>query len=219
MIQVANISKSYHDANREIQVFANLSFTIDVGQTVALMGQSGAGKSTLLHLLGGFDRVDAGDIDVNQCRISKMSDTELSVFRRKHLGMVFQQFNLIPSLNALDNITFTRRLNGMPAEDEHTRQLIAVLGLDDRLHHYPAQLSGGEQQRVAIARALASRPDLILADEPTGNLDEETAAGVMQQLMQAVTLDRSTLLLVTHSQATAAHLGAIWRLEKGRLIC
>ena len=219
MINAEQISKSYQDVSKEVSVFKELSFSIDAGQTIALMGQSGAGKSTLLHLLGGFDSVSSGKITIDGQSITDMNDTELSSFRRFHLGMVFQQFNLIPSLNAQDNITFVRRLNGMPAMDEFTNQLVDVLGLTDRLSHYPRQLSIGEQQRVAIARALASRPKFIMADEPTGNLDEDTAAHVMEQLLKAVDLDGVTLLLVTHSSTTANYLRTIWRLEKGRLLC
>jgi putative ABC transport system ATP-binding protein len=173
----------------------------------------------LLHLLGGFDTISSGEIIINNCNISTMNDAELGKFRRTQLGMIFQQYNLIPSLSALDNITFVRRLNGLPAMDEDTEQLIDVLRLRNRLSHYPAQLSGGEQQRVAIARALAAKPSLILADEPTGNLDEETAAQVMTLLIKAVELNNVTLLLVTHSQTTAAYLQQTWRLEKGQLHC
>ena len=176
MIEVSNIRKQYRDAGKCIRVFDQLSFTLGRGQSAALMGQSGAGKSTLLHLLGGFDRVDAGSILINDNNIADYNDSALSRFRRKHLGMVFQQFNLIESLTALDNISFVRRLNGLTPLDAYTRQLITILDLGDRLGHLPSQLSGGEQQRVAIARALASRPSVLLADEPTGNLDEETAA-------------------------------------------
>ncbi|MCG8607087.1 ABC transporter ATP-binding protein [bacterium] len=219
MIKADQIRKSYQDVDKEVSVLEGLSFRIDRGQTVALMGQSGAGKSTLLHLLGGFDAVSSGRITVDGQCITDMNDAELSSFRRLHLGMVFQAFNLMPSLTAQDNITFVRRLNAMPALDEFTHQLIEVLGLADRLSHYPAQLSIGEQQRVAIARALASRPKFIMADEPTGNLDEESAAHVMELLMKAVELDGVTLLLVTHSQTTASYLKTIWRLEKGRLFC
>ncbi len=219
MIDAEKISKSYQDVDKEVSVFRELSFSIKPGQTIALMGQSGAGKSTLLHLLGGFDAVSSGKITVDSLCITDMNDAELSSFRRFKLGMVFQQFNLIPSLTAQDNITFVRRLNGLPALDEFSHQLIDVLGLSDRLSHYPKQLSIGEQQRVAIARALASRPKFIMADEPTGNLDEETASQVMELLMKAVELDDVTLLLVTHSQTTANYLQDIWRLEKGRLLC
>ena len=219
MIKVQNISKTYQDVDRQVTVFKDLSFSLSAGQTVALMGQSGSGKSTLLHLLGGFDNVNSGDIIVNDANITTMNDTQLSLFRRHQLGMIFQQYNIIPSLTALDNITFVRRLNGLPALDEDTEQLIDVLGLRDRLDHYPAQLSGGEQQRVATARALAAKPSLILADEPTGNLDEETAAHVMELLIKAVELNGVTLLLVTHSQTTANYLQSTWRLKKGVLHC
>jgi len=219
MIVVRSLCKSYRDADTRINTFDNISFNVDRGETIALMGQSGAGKSTLLHLLGGFDQVDSGNITIGDACISSMSDRALSAFRRRHLGMVFQQFNLIPSLSALDNISFVRRLNGMTPEDEYTQAIIDVLKLGPRLAHLPSQLSGGERQRVAIARALAARPDIILADEPTGNLDEHTAVSVMEQLMEVVRLHNSTLLLVTHSDRTASYLDKVWRLEQGQLLC
>lgn len=217
MIKVQQLSKTYQDVDRQVTVFDHLDFSLDAGQTVALMGQSGSGKSTLLHLLGGFDNASNGQIIINDHNITTMNDAQLSVFRRTELGMVFQQYNLIPSLTALDNITFVRRLNGLPAMDEATEQLIEVLGLRQRLSHYPAQLSGGEQQRVAIARALAAQPSLILADEPTGNLDEHTAADVMTLLVEAVKLHGVTLLLVTHSKTTADYLQHTWLLKQGKL--
>ncbi|MFT4925304.1 MAG: putative ABC transport system ATP-binding protein [Phenylobacterium sp.] len=217
MISASNISKTYQDVGKQVTVFDNLSFTINAGETIALMGQSGAGKSTLLHLLGGFDTVSSGEICIDNTPITRMNDSELSVFRRTRLGMIFQQYNLIPSLTALQNITFVRRLNGLPASDDFTQQLIKVLGLEQRLSHYPAQLSGGEQQRVAIARALAAKPSVLLADEPTGNLDEETAAQVMNLLLKAVELDHVTMVLVTHSQTTANYLQRVWQLKQGQL--
>lgn len=219
MIIAKGIYKQFFEANKKIVLFNNLSFTIHAGETFALMGQSGAGKSTLLHLLGGFDKPDSGHIEINSQSISRMSDTQLSRFRRQFLGMVFQQYNLIPSLTARDNISFVRRLNGFSAEDDYTRELIHVLQLQGRLDHYPSQLSGGEQQRVAIARALAAHPKLILADEPTGNLDEQTASQVMTMLMRATALQQSTLLLVTHSHTTASYLDKVWHLEQGELLC
>ena len=219
LIIVRGLCKHFLDASENITLFDKLDFEIAAGQTIALMGQSGAGKSTLLHLLGGFDRPESGTIEIDKQLISSMSDTRLSQFRRQHLGMVFQQYNLIPSLSARDNITFVRRLNRMPAMDDFTNELIRVLNLQDRLTHYPSQLSGGEQQRVAIARALASEPSFILADEPTGNLDEKTASNVMELLMESVALKKSTLLLVTHSSRTASYLETTWHLEKGQLSC
>lgn len=218
MISAKQLTKSYQDGHRQVEVFANLNFTINKGQTIALMGQSGSGKSTLLHLLGGFDKATSGEVLIDNQSITQMNDDQISQFRRKHLGMVFQQYNLIPSLTAKDNISFVRRLNGLPAYDEHCEQLIDVLGLTHRLDHYPAELSGGEQQRVAIARALAAKPKVILADEPTGNLDESTAAKVMELLIKAVQLDNVTLLLVTHSQTTASYLDQTWQLSQSNLI-
>jgi len=219
MVVVENVSKQFYDAGNKIQVLNNLSFKLTQGSSVALMGQSGAGKSTLLHVLGGFEAVDAGSIAIDGQELTAMEDNELSQFRRLHLGMVFQQFNLIESLNVIDNITFVRRLNRLPAIDDETSQLIKVLRLEQRLRHFPYQLSGGEQQRVAIARALAAKPSLLLADEPTGSLDEKTADIVMAQLVEVVELQQTTLLLVTHSAETAAYLQQCWRLEKGALHC
>lgn len=219
MIVANKISKSFTDAETEICIFDQLSFTVDTGEAIALMGQSGAGKSTLLHLIGGFDALDNGYIQIDGQNISKMKDAQASKFRLQQIGMIFQQYNLIPSLTALDNITFGRRLKGLPAQDEFTRQLVSVLKLNSRLSHYPAQLSGGEQQRVAIARALAACPTVILADEPTGNLDEDTADQVMTQLMESVALRSTTLLLVTHSHSTASYLQKTWRLEHGNIQC
>lgn len=219
MIQCKGLTKTYQDIDRELCVFDNLSFTIESGQTVALMGQSGCGKSTLLHLLGGFDQACSGEIRIGDKCLNTMNDSQLSQFRRLHLGMIFQQYNLIPCLSAKDNITFVRRLNGAQSSDDYIEQLIDVLGLRERLNHLPAQLSGGEQQRVAIARALAAHPSVILADEPTGNLDEQTALEVMDLLVKAVEINNVTLLLVTHSQTTASYLQQTWQLEKGVLHC
>lgn len=219
MIVARALQKRFTDGQQDIVILKDLDFCLEAGASVALMGESGAGKTTLLHMLGGFIPADAGTIHINDHCITTMSDSAMSRFRRRNLGMVFQQFNLIESLNALDNITFTRRLLGLPAENDTLRSLIALLRLDQRLSHLPSQLSGGERQRVAIARALACEPGVVFADEPTGNLDETTANTVMQQLMDAVTLTGATLLLVTHSQRTAAYLQKIWRLEKGHLHC
>ena len=219
MIKASKLRKSYVDGSRQITVIDGLDLTIEAGQTVALMGQSGSGKSTLLHLLGGFDSTDEGQIVIGDTDITDLDDAALSTFRRRQLGMIFQQYNLIPSLTAKDNLTFVRRLNGLPAMDTDTERLIEVLGLADRLDHFPAQLSGGEQQRVAIGRALAAKPSVILADEPTGNLDEQTAKRVMDLLVEAVALNQVTMLMVTHSPTTAEHLQQVWHLENGALRC
>jgi putative ABC transport system ATP-binding protein len=219
LLKVTGLSKQFIDIDKKIAVLQDIDLSIEAGQSIALTGQSGSGKSTLLHLLGGFERADSGSIRFFDSELTTMSDRQLCCFRRRHLGMIFQQFNLIPSLNALDNITFVRRLNGLPAEDSYTRQLISLLELQARLKHYPQQLSGGEQQRVAIARAMASRPAFLMADEPTGSLDEQTADQVMKQLMQAVAEFNTSLLLVTHSAKTAGYLHYQWQLAQGKLRC
>ncbi len=218
MINIQALNKSYLDGSRQLKILDNLDLTLAAGESVALMGQSGAGKSTLLHLIGGFLRPDSGAVAVSGTSIGELSDHQLAVFRRRHLGVVFQQYNLIRSLTVLDNITFSRRLNGYPPLDEDTRQMIGVLGLEHLLRRLPAELSGGEQQRVAIARALAVKPSVLLADEPTGNLDEDTATAVMEQFMDVVAISGATLLLVTHSRLTAGYFSRIERLSHGRLV-
>lgn len=219
LVAATKLCKNFQDADTTVSVLEQLSFNIYKGERIALMGQSGAGKSTLLHVLGGFESIDSGEIRVGTELISDLNDKQLSRFRREQLGMVFQQYNLISSLNVYDNITFTRRLKGMPASDDSVDELINILGIQHRLKHRPEQLSGGEQQRVAIARALAAKPKLLLADEPTGNLDEETAEQVMTMLIKAAAIDNITLLLVTHSHRTAAYLDKTWIFERGSIVC
>ena len=203
MIRVENVSKSYQDVGQKITVLNNISFTLEAGKSVALMGQSGSGKSTLLHLLGGFDRPDCGKIFVNDKDIVHFTDVQASRLRREDLAMVFQQFNLIPSINAFDNICFVAKLAGRLPDKDVLDPLIDTMGLSSRLNHMPHQLSGGEQQRVAIARALAFQPKIILADEPTGNLDEATATIVLSQLLAATSQSNTSLLVVTHSGLVA----------------
>ncbi|WP_426141618.1 ABC transporter ATP-binding protein [Pseudomonas sp. DWP3-1-2] len=216
MLEVKNVFKSYPTAQGPLGVLRGVDLRLDDGGSLALMGESGSGKSTLLHLVAGLDQADSGLIDIGGQRLDRMSEAQLANWRRTEIGLVFQQFNLIGSLNVGDNLAFQARLAGRhdPAWQE---QLIERLGLGAVLQRYPEQLSGGQQQRVAIGRALASRPGLLLADEPTGNLDEATSDEVLQLLLELLHDSRTSLLMVTHSPRVAERLAHKVVLHQGRL--
>jgi putative ABC transport system ATP-binding protein len=199
-----------------LPVLQGVDLTLEPGGSLALMGESGSGKSTLLHLIAGLDKVDRGSIHSGEHRLEQMNEAQLADWRRTEIGLVFQQFNLIGSLRVEDNLAFQARL----AERHDPRwqaHLVQRLGLGDLLTRYPEQLSGGQQQRVALARALASRPKLLLADEPTGSLDEATSDEVLRLLLELLDDTPTTLLMVTHSPRVAARLAQRVVLSKGRL--
>jgi putative ABC transport system ATP-binding protein len=215
MLRVSAVSKSYPGAERP--ALDGVSLALERGRSLALTGESGSGKSTLLHLAAGLDTVDAGEIRVGETVISRASDAERSALRRAEIGLVFQQFNLIPSLDVAANLAFQARLGGRH-DPGWLAELTRRLGLAELLARYPEQLSGGQQQRVAIGRALAGRPGLILADEPTGNLDEATGDAVMALLLELVQASGAALLMVTHSPRLAAQLDAQAVLRGGRIV-
>jgi putative ABC transport system ATP-binding protein len=216
LLIVENLTKTYATADGPFPVLRSVSLTLEAGESLALTGESGSGKSTLLHLIGGLDRADAGRIVLDGQDIASLDDAGRAALRRGTVGVVFQQFNLIPSLKIADNIAFQARLAG-----RHDAAWCATLadrmGLTDHLRKYPEQLSGGQQQRVAIARTLAPRPKLVLADEPTGNLDETTAATVMELMLELVAETGAGLLMVTHSQVLAARLQRRLHLRAGQV--
>jgi putative ABC transport system ATP-binding protein len=216
LLIVENLTKTYATADGPFPVLRSVSLTLEAGESLALTGESGSGKSTLLHLIGGLDRADAGRIVLDGQDIASLDDAGRAALRRGTVGVVFQQFNLIPSLKIADNIAFQARLAG-----RHDAAWCATLadrmGLTDHLRKYPEQLSGGQQQRVAIARTLAPSPKLVLADEPTGNLDETTAATVMELMLELVAETGAGLLMVTHSQVLAARLQRRLHLRAGQV--
>ena len=216
LLIVDTLAKTYTTADGPFPVLRGVSLTLDAGESLALTGESGSGKSTLLHLIGGLDRADAGRIMLDGQDTASLDDAGRAALRRGTVGVVFQQFNLIPSLKIADNIAFQARLAG-----RHDAAWCATLadrmGLTDHLRKYPEQLSGGQQQRVAIARTLAPRPKLVLADEPTGNLDETTAATVMELMLELVAETGAGLLMVTHSQVLAARLQRRLHLRAGQV--
>ena len=214
LLSVTNVQKTYETADDPFTVLRGIDLSLKDGETLALTGESGSGKSTLLHLIGGLDVPDAGQIMIDGADIAALDDTGRAKMRRGVVGVVFQQFNLIPSLRVAENIAFQARLAGRHDPDWEAA-LADRLGLTDQLKKYPEQLSGGQQQRVAIARTLAPRPRLVLADEPTGNLDEATAATVMDILLALVAETEAGLLMVTHSETVAARLGRRLHLRAG----
>ncbi len=216
MLQVQGVFKSYATAQGPLAVLRGADLQLGQGESLALMGESGSGKSTLLHLVAGLDQVDKGSIEIAGQRLDQMNEAQLANWRRTEIGLVFQQFNLIGSLKVEDNLAFQARLAGR-YQPQWQAELVERLGLGTLLKRYPEQLSGGQQQRVAIGRALASRPGLLLADEPTGNLDENTSDEVLQLLLDLLADSPTSLLMVTHSPRVAARLDRQAVLHLGRL--
>jgi putative ABC transport system ATP-binding protein len=216
MLHVSGLTKSFRTAQGPVDVLRGIDLDLARGETLALTGESGSGKSTLLHLIGALDAADGGSIVFDGTDLSQLGDAERSALRRAKLGLVFQQFNLIPSLKVADNLAFQARLAGRH-DAAWQEDLIERLGLADLLERYPEQLSGGQQQRVAIGRTLAGRPDLILADEPTGNLDEATGDAVIRLCLDLVSASGSAFLMVTHSPRLAALCDRRLHLEAGRV--
>lgn len=214
LLRATNVQKTFQTADGDFDVLRGVDLSLEGGETLALTGESGSGKSTLLHLIGGLDVPNAGQILIDGTDIAALDDKGRAQLRRGIVGVVFQQFNLIPSLKVRDNIAFQARLAGQ-FDPDWTADLTARLGLTEQLNKYPEQLSGGQQQRVAIARTLAPRPRLVLADEPTGNLDEATAANVLDILLKLVAETGAGLLMVTHSTALAGRMSRRLHLRAG----
>ncbi len=216
VLRVSNLHKSYRNSEDNLQVLRGVNLDLAAGETVALSGESGSGKSTLLHVIAGLDRTDSGEIWFEQTCVSRMSEAEVADLRRTRIGLVFQQFNLVSSLNVSDNLAFQARLAGR-SDSAWLAELVDRLGLGHLQKRYPEQLSGGQQQRVAIGRALAVKPTLLLADEPTGNLDESTADEVLDLALDLVRSTGCSLLMATHSTRLAARLDRQVHLSAGRV--
>lgn len=218
MMKVTNLRKSYGQGEAKVEVLKGINLEISKGETLALIGKSGSGKSTLLSLLAGLDKADTGEILVQGQKISSMSERDLTHFRAHHMGIVFQQFHLVSTLTALENVLLPLELLKREGALETARNLLESVGLSHRSHHLPSELSGGESQRVAIARAVAIRPSILFADEPSGNLDEDTGDRVMELLFKMVADTGTTLVLVTHDQDLAKKCSRIIHLEHGSLL-
>ena len=219
LIEVQNLFKSYHRDSLEIPVLKNISLAIEAGEFIAFMGPSGSGKTTLLNLIAGIDKPTAGSILVAGADISQLDETELAVWRSRNIGFIFQFYNLIPVLTALENVELPLILTPLSKKQRraHAESALKVVGLETRLHHYPRQLSGGQEQRVAIARAVVTDPAILVADEPTGDLDKTSAEEVLELMDRLNRELKKTILMVTHDPRAAERARCVRHLEKGEL--
>ncbi|HEX9653637.1 MAG TPA: ABC transporter ATP-binding protein [bacterium] len=219
LVKVANVSKSYQRNGRRIPVLENIYVSVPEGEFLALMGPSGSGKSTLLNLIAGIDRPDKGTITVANNDVTRLSESQLADWRARHIGFIFQFYNLIPVVTAYENVELPLLLTNLSKTDReaHVKMALDVVGLSDRMKHYPKQLSGGQQQRVAIARALVTDPTLIVADEPTGDLDKVSATEILTLLERLNREFKKTIIMVTHDQRAADKAHTVRHLDKGEL--
>lgn len=219
ILKVENVSKQYGEKENTVNALKNISFDVDQGEFIAIVGTSGSGKSTLLNLIGGLDVPTEGRIFIREREISELNRKKLTIFRRRNIGFVFQDYSLMPALNVYDNVALPVTFDkGGYADHKYIEELIRYLGLWDKRHHYPNELSGGQQQRTALARALANKPAIILADEPTGNLDSRNALEVMALLKNSCKQYGQTILMVTHNEDLAESCDRILHIEDGILV-
>ena len=217
LIEVKNLSKVYGSGEAEVTALKNIDLNIEQGEFVAIVGPSGSGKSTLLHLLGGVDKPSSGEVIIKVESIYKLKEKELAILRRRKLGFVFQFFNLIPVLTAEENIEMPVLLDNGKIDKNYMNELLKLLGLEERRNHYPSELSGGQQQRVSIGRALANKPSIILADEPTGNLDSKNSKEVLELLKYCAKKYNQTLILITHDINIAKSADRVITIEDGQI--
>ena len=217
ILKAENLVKIYGQGENEVKALNNVSLEIEEGEFVSIVGSSGSGKSTLLNMLGGLDRLTSGDIYINNKKLGDMKDEELTIFRRRNIGFVFQNYNLVPILNVYENIVLPIELDGMKIDEEYIYSIINTLGLNQKLTNMPNNLSGGQQQRVAIARAIATKPAIILADEPTGNLDSKTSMDVIGLLKMTSQKFNQTIVMITHNEEIAQLADRIIRIEDGKI--
>ena len=218
ILETKNLCKIYGSGDTEVRALDGVNLSVENGEFVAIVGTSGSGKSTLLHMLGGLDRPTEGTVTVDGKNIFELKDEALTIFRRRKIGFVFQSYNLVPVLNVYENIVLPIQLDGRKVDEKFIAQIVKTLGLDGRLDALPNQLSGGQQQRVAIARALAAAPAIILADEPTGNLDSKTSQDVLGLLKVTSQKFSQTIVMITHNEEIAQLADRIIRIEDGRIV-
>lgn len=213
-----NLCKYYGSGENMVKALDNVSVSIDDGEFVSIIGTSGSGKSTLLNMLGGLDRPTSGEVYVKNKKLSDMNDEELTIFRRRNIGFIFQNYNLVPVLNVYENIVLPIELDGTKVDKNYIQTIIKTLGLNEKVNAMPNQLSGGQQQRVAIARALAAKPAIILADEPTGNLDSKTGIDVISLLKVTSREFQQTIVMITHNEEIAIMANRMIRIEDGKVV-
>lgn len=218
ILQAENLIKIYGSGENEVHALDGVNFSVEKGEFVAIVGTSGSGKSTLLHILGGLDRPTSGSVKVDNRNIFSLKDEELTIFRRRKIGFVFQNYNLVPVLNVYENIVLPIQLDGKEPDEDYIKSIIETLGIESKLDNLPNNLSGGQQQRVAIARALASKSAIILADEPTGNLDSKTSQDVLGLLKVTSQKYAQTIVMITHNEEIAQLADRIIRIEDGKIV-
>ncbi len=218
ILKVSQLSKMYSSGSKNLTVLNDISFEVNAGATFSIVGPSGSGKTTLLGLCAGLDKAGAGSIELCGTALDSLNEDERALLRNKEVGFIFQDFQLLPTLTALENVSVPLELQGAKDSKHKALQLLQKVGLEDRVHHYPSQLSGGEQQRVALARAFSTSPSILFADEPTGNLDEETGEKVIQLLFELNKEAGTTLIIVTHDLELAQRTQQILRLKGGKIL-
>lgn len=218
ILQARGLKKYYGKGETEVRALDGVDLEIEAGKFVAVVGTSGSGKSTLLNMLGGLDTPTSGTVTIGNTELSGLKDEELTVFRRRRIGFVFQNYNLIPTLNVWENIVFPIAMDGQKPDEAFIREVVEALGLEEKIRSLPNNLSGGQQQRVAIARALAAKPDIVLADEPTGNLDSKTSDNVIGLLHMTSQKFHQTIIIITHNPEIAQLTDQIIRIEDGRIV-
>ncbi|NIQ00756.1 MAG: ATP-binding cassette domain-containing protein [Nitrospinaceae bacterium] len=218
MIEIRQLTKSLHGGGHRVDILTGINLTVPDGQFVAVMGPSGCGKTTLLSLIAGLDAPTTGSIRVDNEDITKLNEDELALLRGRRFGFVFQNFHLIPTLTALENVILSAELTGAASAYKKSEDLLGVVGLGERLHHYPSQLSGGEQQRLSLARAFVNEPDIVLADEPTGNLDSKNSGRVLDLIVELHRVKRATIIMVTHEAHIAERTQRILTMADGNIV-
>ena len=218
ILQTSNLKKIYGSGDTAVHALDGVSFSVDKGEFVAIVGTSGSGKSTLLHMLGGLDRPTSGSVTVDGQKLFSLKEDDLKVFRRRKIGFVFQNYNLVPVLNVYENIVLPIQLDGNTPDADYIKSIVETLGLGSKLKNLASNLSGGQQQRVAIARALSTKPAIILADEPTGNLDSKTSLDVLKLLKMTSEKYSQTIVIITHDEQLAQMADRIVRIEDGRIV-
>lgn len=218
ILQTKNLKKYYGKGGSQVHALDGVNLEIEAGKFISIIGTSGSGKSTLLNMLGGLDTPTSGTVTIGNTELSGLKEEQLTTFRRRRIGFIFQNYNLIPTLNVWENIVFPIAMDGQKPDKRFIEEIVGLLGLEQKLHSLPNALSGGQQQRVAIARALASKPDIILADEPTGNLDSKTSDNVVHLLQMTSQRFQQTIIMITHNPEIAQLTDQIIRIEDGRIV-
>lgn len=218
ILETQNLSKTYGKDEALVKALDDVSFSVEEGDFVSIVGSSGSGKSTLLHILGAVDKPTSGKVLIGGVNVFEQKDDELAIFRRRKVGLIYQFYNLIPILNVKENMTLPILLDGKKVDNDYLNELISILGLENRVNHLPNELSGGQQQRVSIGRALISKPDIILADEPTGNLDSKASKEIMDLLKLSNEKYHQTIIMITHDISLARNANRIITLEDGKIV-